>query len=280
MDGQTSSVPDETLGNLESTKLRDETRSSSRRRTKTRTSINSNPPGEDQPPFTIVEPSYGEDLTTEPETETAGVATRSNVGQPEVLDSADEELPIMVPDEPKPKNKRGRKKKEIKSPGLVEEQAVEPDPLVNEAPPPVSNDANRASKGKRKRGRPRKSDTSKTSDPEVLPVNKLQDSPMVQDTVEGQHHELTATGAVEAQGEPTVRDPSLKEIDHNSRSDLGQDTTRTEMHGEGTSSAKESRPVEQKPRPEVGKVDTGKLHYRVGLSKKSRIAPLLKIVRK
>lgn len=202
------------------------------------------------------------------------------------LDPAAEEPSTIAQDGPKPKKKRGRKKKEVKSQELAEEQVNEHGPIVEEAPAAVADDADRAGKAKRRRGRPRKSDTPKSVDPQAQPVEESSGPREVQDTAGGQAAEVALAKVTGAEDKPAVRDQTLKEIDKNSCAVSQGDTAGKTGSGEAVSPAKESKPIAQQTHKDTGKGEEascgqgGKVQYRVGLSKKSRIAPLLKIVRK
>lgn len=201
---------------------------------------------------------------------------------PMPLDRAAEELSSIIQDEPKPKKKRGRKKKEVKC--QVEpanEHVAEGGPDANEVAAPLVNGADGAGKVKRKRGRPRKSDTTRPLDHEFPPAKESEEPHEVQDTAGGQD---PPDGAI-AQGEPALQDHTLKELDQNSCAVSEQDNAGTAGGAEVVSLAKDSQLIERRAHQETGKGEvacgqSGKVQYRVGLSKRSRIAPLLKSLRK
>lgn len=202
------------------------------------------------------------------------------------LDPAAAEPSTNTQDGPKAKKKRGRKKKEVKSQELVEEQVNERGPVAEEAPAAVADDADGAGKAKLRRGRPRKSDTPKSVNPRAQPVEEPVGPREEQDTGGGQDPEVAIARMTGAQNEPSIPDQTLKEIDKNSCAVSQGDTVGATGGGEAASLAKDSKPVARQTHKETGKGEEascgqgGKVQYRVGLSKKSRIAPLLKIMRK
>lgn len=234
---------------------------------------------------TLNHTDLGKEPATQPETETA-------------------EQPPTI-DEHQPK-KRGRKRKAPKREEMVAEgnAAVallapketfgEPQDGEGVAPP-----------AKRKRGRPRKSEMAKAIDTQILPddgtgtVDGLESTTNEDPTLhapevckEGTSASTTAgkKATVIATSRKDSKMRALSELDSNSS--LAEPTTHTAATTLDTSdnAAKENQLAELKVK-EKGKGETkagglasasqaGKVQYRVGLSKRSRIAPLLKSLRK
>ncbi|KAK4119958.1 hypothetical protein N657DRAFT_603548 [Parathielavia appendiculata] len=188
--------------------------------------------------------------------------------------------PTKVPvDTQKPaanKGKRGRKKKGAKTQGptldVDEPAAAEATPqreqkLAGLQEPPT----------KRKRGRPR---GSESAIPQAGPVE--------------QEPEQQHTEEVQTEAEPNVAPQALSEASHNSqrdpaagaKGDEGADKTNNNENGppandvDVSGKPKEKEKEKEKQAARDVKPSLQKVQYRVGLSKKSRIAPLLKSLKK
>lgn len=175
-------------------------------------------------------------------------------------------------DEPvKPKKERGRPKKS------------KPDPVV--LPPttePPEEPADKTKPGKKKRGRPRKEQSTPKR-----PVERLEE---VSTKIEGDGQDAGTSELVSAP-------PDAPESNDKQRSESNGDTKPAEQKAlqgdekpqpEAASEAvstvqlidEKATKVGKAKAPDAGLRDDGKPVYRVGLSKRSRIAPLLKIIKK
>ncbi|KAI2779178.1 hypothetical protein F4815DRAFT_474378 [Daldinia loculata] len=248
-----------------------------------------------------------QDLPRE-ETHETGDAT------PEIPPTAPPPVPFNAPENnlpetqptPQPK-KRGRKKKQaVKEQTLQEELPVENQAAAQEAPPAVKDPEVQIEpeKPKKKRGRPRKSDLAK---PEIAPApeHELRATHKAHED-DAQHSEITSekTEATEKpkpkkkqkarseQKEKEEEDPTtdkddvedaLKEINSNSRlseepvsaEEVPAKATPKQLADQHKSNEKGStvpKPTSTSSQPKVA--------YRVGLSKRTRIASLLKIIKK
>jgi hypothetical protein len=220
--------------------------------------------------------------------------------QPSHVDATN--VPTETP-KPAAKGKRGRKKKGAKSQDVFEtpEEAVdritnllgdiqnhfsavsnepapaEPDPqparqLAEEVPEPPS---------KRKRGRPRKFETAK---PQTEP---MQQEPPKQQPV----------GQVQPPAEADATAQPLSELSRNSQPDDPTEGAEKGDEGANTANKENNSPVKdvevsEEPKGKEKQKEEGKqavkdvkpgvqkMQYRVGLSKRSRIAPLLKSLKK
>ncbi|KAF7541304.1 hypothetical protein G7054_g766 [Neopestalotiopsis clavispora] len=173
--------------------------------------------------------------------------------------------------------KRRRKKKQLVSDGTVNNDEVHTvEPLPTTAPPTIPETNSAEEKPKRKRGRPRKSEAAQleemTSELDAQPENELRED--------------DATAAEESSEQP----PTVVST--------GDDVTQTEKKRGGKETSLSASPLKETDRNALGRSQStisdsdksmsksiassqaGKVSYRVGLSKKSRIAPLLKIIRK
>jgi hypothetical protein len=214
-----------------------------------------------------------------------------------------EGTPTVVLEPPQPKKKRGRKKKE---PAVIE--ADPPDDCV----PPVSDELSvpapeveaEEPKPKRKRGRPRKAEPTVVIEAEALPDTHVE--PNIQGAVPADHgvdahveeKQLEEAPATKAKKTSRTSDEPaddstvsvLSERDNNSARGGPQTKSEFPMVDAKDTTAQENREVETPVKqvvkrdetPESGLLSSqiGKVQYRVGLSKKSRIAPLLKSLRK
>ncbi|KAK4040579.1 hypothetical protein C8A01DRAFT_15569 [Parachaetomium inaequale] len=206
--------------------------------------------------------------TAQPELSVDGQAS---VPEVETLNVEATEAPIAIP-KPAPKGKRGRKKKGPKT----QEPAPELEEPIQtaEAEPELAPEPSEATEppGKRKRGRPCKSGTAKPQpEPEYEP---------------SQQHTDEAQAEVETDTAPQP----LSELDHNSQpsaavatkeggGDAIGDTKENELPAAKEAAVKEKPTEKEKPAKDV-KSGALKVQYRVGLSKRSRIAPLLKCLKK
>jgi hypothetical protein len=192
----------------------------------------------------------------------------------EPIDIEAMEVPATVP-KPTAKSKRGRKKKSAKT----QEPAPEPDEPIQiaEAEPEPAPELPEATEppAKRKRGRPRKSAVTKPQ-PEPEPENEP---------------ELQPYEGAEPEAETNTALQPLPEVGHNSHP--SPEGAASDMESGGVDDRKENdlavakdtvakdKPTE-KEKQAAKDLKTGpqKVQYRVGLSKRSRIAPLLKCLKK
>lgn len=190
----------------------------------------------------------------------------------EPIDIETTEVPATAP-KPTAKSKRGRKKKGAKT----QEPAPEPDGPTQAAetePEPVLKPAEVTEPpAKRKRGRPRKSEIPK---PQPEPENEPEQQPY---------------GEAEPEVETNTTLHPLSEVDHNSHPN--PEVVAADIEGGAASDGKENdlavakdtgakdKPTEkEKQAAKDFKSGPQKVQYRVGLSKRSRIAPLLKFLKK
>lgn len=147
---------------------------------------------------------------------------------------------------------------------------------------------NGAEKAKRKRGRPRQSDTTtETLDKEAQPAEEPKvdggSAPSARCRGRDQSSGRLITHGESHDQSKIRQDGALREVDQNARApsergNLGEDS-------EIDSLAKNSQPIEEQAgrktsQNEASSAQAGQMLYRVGLSKRSRIAPLLKSLRK
>ncbi|VUC22778.1 unnamed protein product [Clonostachys rosea] len=195
------------------------------------------------------------------------------------------------------KKKRGRPKKELAQKATAE--ATEPDIIE------PSKEATPSSGAKKKRGRPKKSDQQET-EPKTTDVDEVQDVKPVKTKakkkaskspdISKQNHEDEQLAAKECKSEDIKADCAA-EIDKAGSKLPDTVKKREDAHSEEPDHAKveTKSDIDEKPpeQPLKGKQATAspaksllgsgiptKASYRVGLSKRSRVAPLLKIVRK
>ncbi len=206
--------------------------------------------------------------------------------------------------------KRGRKKKQpvveevIRDERPVEEAAAVP---TEPDPPPQAPEAEEVVKNpKKKRGRPRKSDQAKTAKtaPPPVPAEVPEEPP-------GKAPDNDAAGASPgqlgeeepksknaprkrgkrtddvAEEEPSGKDEvsALREVDANpgipSRSASSEPAGKKKPAETAAAENQAKARTKETPKPAAAAAATqSKVLYRVGLSKKTRIAPLLKIIRK
>jgi hypothetical protein len=202
--------------------------------------------------------------TAQPEADVDGQAPTPEA---EPLDVETVEAPLTTR-KPVPKGKRGRKKKGAKTqepaPELEEPiQTAETEPAL--APEPVEDTEPPA---KRKRGRPRKSGAAK---PQPEPEYEPQQQP-----------------SEEAQPDVDINTAPqpLSEVDHNSQpspavaTDVGDGDTAGDSKENELPVVKDAVVKEKATKKEKQAAKDVKVQYRVGLSKKTRIAPLLKCLKK
>ncbi|KAB5586197.1 hypothetical protein GE09DRAFT_1073711 [Coniochaeta sp. 2T2.1] len=196
------------------------------------------------------------------------------------------EIPAETPAEPAPKKRRGRPKK---SEAAVTEDvplllSVEEVSLARETPKPTQ----------KKRGRPKKSAATQPKESSVpvedghgmVKVDEQghvdhDDEPKVTKGKAGKNARTTTNEASHDDETPAP----LSERDSNSNRTASPTKPATTTPEAVDKEAKENKLAEVKPKKEEAKPATqssqpGKVPYRVGLSKRSRIAPLLKSFRK
>ncbi|KAI1118122.1 hypothetical protein F5Y14DRAFT_297723 [Nemania sp. NC0429] len=268
----------------------------------------------------VIPPELYEHRTTKRRSLTTGVTdSGGNAGEPEGIPHKDvtqtqdplepsaSDLPATAPSEPqteKPVKKRGRKKKQHTKEILPTVTDTNEDSYLNQdsAPPQKVVEAELPlEQPKKKRGRPRKSGPSKTVE-ETLPTSHIaselpptarpqrDNSPnepasasrkRVNTEQEGEREKDKA--ATEAEGVPSAdidRLP-LKEVDSNPETPSRPiseeaESTKTKAELDDKMSTPKTKSKEAAKLP----TSQSKVTYRVGLSKRSRIAPLLKTIRK
>lgn len=203
-----------------------------------------------------------------------------------------------------PKKKRGRKKKQP-----VVEEAVQDEQTIEEPVAPVELDPpfqavevdDVSDKPKRKRGRPRKSDQAKATEIDAPPMPaESPDDPIGKKTLDEDYNEASAK---EDEGNPKSKKAAKKQkkkdqVNVNTlREDGNLALKEVDVNSITPSRSASSEPVGKKSKEEPAAADNSKAKpktketpksaasqskalYRVGLSKKSRIAPLLKCIKK
>lgn len=196
-----------------------------------------------------------------------------------------------------PKKRRGRPRKEPQSEAIVIEE--DPDPV---APAPGRTAAlpmdgeDEAPTQKKRRGRPRKYDAARTVDIEIVSNGGIgvvqQDEQDHNDSPDDRQHtagKLSKKAAITGASDEDERAAALTERDSNSNLGSSFAIQATTARDAVDDTAKENKLAEVKAAKEIAKEESkagppssqlGKIQYRVGLSKKSRIAPLLKSFRK
>lgn len=196
-----------------------------------------------------------------------------------------------------PKKRRGRPRKEPQSEAIVIEE--DPDPV---APAPegtvalLMNGEDEAPTQKKKRGRPRKSDAARAVDTETVSNGNIgvvqQDEEDHDDPPENRQHAARKTSkkaGITATSDEGEKAAALTERDSNSNFGGSSAIQATTAGDAVADTAKENKLAEVKSAKEIAREESkaspassqlGKVRYRVGLSKKSRIAPLLKSFRK
>jgi hypothetical protein len=210
-----------------------------------------------------------------------------------VSDNYEHEMAVK-PTKAKAKKSRGRPKK----------KAAENDISLAESLPPPPEAAESAAKAKKKRGRPRKSEQADTKEesPKIEESLSANDASLSEESLRPGKKTKSEIKEIESQDElaeeddkqppskSNIRESSvLDETDRNvltkSISNMDDDAT-SKVPGATTTVEKEQKPE----KPTVGSRSStpskglssiiSKPVYRVGLSKRSRIAPLLKCLRK
>ncbi|KAI0485415.1 hypothetical protein F4859DRAFT_528401 [Xylaria cf. heliscus] len=236
--------------------------------------------------------------------------TLENISDEAVIQIQDPpELPSTLeppPPETQPK-KRGRKKKQHTIENPLTETDTNEDLHSNQnptSPEKVAEAEHSPEKPKKKRGRPRKSGPSKAAE-EPIPEPPMADEPPITDPPQQDDNPDTPPAAVPKKQEnrnqkaqrkkgkasEEVEDPEpkddrlpLKELDSNLQSPSKLASTDEETPAKTktkTGSGEEkSTPKPQSKETSKPAASQSKPTYRVGLSKRSRIAPLLKSIRK
>ncbi|KAK3997051.1 hypothetical protein QBC44DRAFT_354957 [Cladorrhinum sp. PSN332] len=175
------------------------------------------------------------------------------------------------PKEPPAKKKRGRKKKEgtpVEPVVQSEEPSFEPLNAAESGEPP----------SKKRRGRPRKSDMAKAPTPEpVLPPIEPEPLAEVPRTQKRGRKKITDEEEEEEAYKPVAEVEAEEEDDV--KENKKQQETKAVVVVEPEVKKKEEKPAPAKTAADVIAA-TNKVQYRVGLSKRSRIAPLLKSLKK
>lgn len=180
--------------------------------------------------------------------------------------------PALALQEPPAEKKRGRKKRETVTGPAV--QPAEP-PVEPEEPP-----------SKKRRGRPRKSDMEipQASEPVIPPtepevIDAEEEEPIPVRLVEVSRNSKRGKNTKEAEEEEEAYDPEAEEIKENKQQEkLKVKTEKVAAGPESVVKAKDERPAVKSAAAAIAA--TTKVQYRVGLSKRSRIAPLLKSLKK
>ncbi|KAK0389931.1 hypothetical protein NLU13_3504 [Sarocladium strictum] len=187
-------------------------------------------------------------------------------------DSAFEEEPV------KPKKKRGRPKKIKSKDSITQVKAESPQEPAKQAGPEPS--------GKKKRGRPRKSQPSPGNPSEQTTVEEPQvfeKDDETEEKITQKDNKRSACGS-EASEDRTNHQQVQTEV---AQGDESFGETHQDQTAQFGKSIEPSKAVDEKPtkiaggKPsQIGVKEDGKPIYRVGLSKRTRIAPLLKVIRK
>ncbi|KAK3293336.1 uncharacterized protein B0H64DRAFT_476882 [Chaetomium fimeti] len=194
----------------------------------------------------------------------------------EPIDIEAMEVPAEVPaTTPKPtaKNKRGRKKKGVKT----QEPALEPNEPTQAAeaePESVSGTAEVTEPpAKRKRGRPRKSEVPK---PQPEPENEPEQQPYEEAGLEAEANTaLQPLSEMDRNSKPSPEVPAADVEDG-----AVEDSKENDPAVVKDAVAKDKSTEKEKQAAKDVKSGPQKVQYRVGLSKRSRIAPLLKCLKK
>ncbi|KAI0556240.1 hypothetical protein F4679DRAFT_24675 [Xylaria curta] len=210
-----------------------------------------------------------------------------------------------APSEPQPEaqlKKRGRKKKQPTTENLVTETDINEELELNQNPVSSEKPAEpepSPEKPKKRRGRPRKSEPSKAVE-EPIPEPPIADEPPIEEPPQKEdspdppaavsrkqtssesntkRKRSKATKVVEDSESEDDRQP-LGEVDSNLRSPSKSVSAKEETPARAGSSEEKSAPKAQAKEKAKSATSQSKPTYRVGLSKRSRIAPLLKIIKK
>ncbi|KAK5631229.1 hypothetical protein RRF57_006943 [Xylaria bambusicola] len=211
------------------------------------------------------------------------------------VESPPVEPPPIEPSPEVPPRKRGRKKKQPVPETLTE--ANDDSHLNKIRPPPHEVAAEEPSPEipKKRRGRPRKSEPSKpieepTSEPFIaneLPGNDLfqEDNDLDESGVVNRRKDRKEErrSTIEEGDTPDLEEHRLplKELDSNTRSPSKSVSARESPENASTEPGNKNQTPKAQSReaPTLGTLQS-KVRYRVGLSRRSRIAPLLKSIRK
>ena len=220
---------------------------------------------------------------------------------PDAAPEAPPEALPEVPPEAAPK-KRGRKKKQPVPDVSPTEAEVHDDSQLNQtcaSPDKVATVEPSPEKPKKRRGRPRKSELPKSveeSPPEPPIADELPETNLPRDDSTLDESGAAITKQKDSKGktrkrrnaieeeEPLDSDESrlpLKEVDNNTRSPSKSVSARGSPEKASAELGDKIQTPKAQPRetPMLG-ASQSKVRYRVGLSKRSRIAPLLKSIRK
>ncbi|RYP55767.1 hypothetical protein DL771_012358 [Monosporascus sp. 5C6A] len=217
---------------------------------------------------------------------------------PEISKAVEPELPLKA--QPK---KRGRKKKQ---PAIEEipqdQQPAEEEAAVIEIDPPIqpAEVEEPVEKPKKKRGRPRKSDPAKAAevavppaaaetqgepeeqtrdiDNDEAPPEQVEDEPKSKKAAQRRTRKSNPDEDTAPEQEASV----LKELDGNASSGSMSSEPASKKSSEGRAATENNHQPKAETARETPKsaASQSKVLYRVGLSKKTRIAPLLKSIRK
>ncbi|ETS78945.1 hypothetical protein PFICI_08798 [Pestalotiopsis fici W106-1] len=187
--------------------------------------------------------------------------------------------------------KRGRKKKlPVDDDVVIDDEVKIVEPLLMTAPPTIPEINSAEEKPKKKRGRPRKSEATQPAGASIEPLIE-KGQPVHQPSrnyapPENEEGEDDATAEKESRGQSATVDSTEDEVvtqteDKREKGPSGsasplKETDRNVL-GRSQSTVSDSDKSMSKS---MASSQAGKMSYRVGLSKKSRIAPLLKIIRK
>jgi hypothetical protein len=206
---------------------------------------------------------------------------------------------VVLDEQPVPKKRRGRPRKDGRSQAMVVEsdsEIISPGPI--EPPALAPDERNETPQPKRKRGRPKKSDVAKSAETEDLPegntatANADAENDKNFDLSTDRHNLLGKARKKGNAKSMTEDDGNMRALsERDSNSNLGASPTKggTPAIDAVDTTAKENQISEAKGKKEAAKEETkggitpsqlAKVQYRVGLSKRSRIAPLLKSFRK
>ncbi|KAI1748534.1 hypothetical protein F4782DRAFT_356616 [Xylaria castorea] len=216
------------------------------------------------------------------------------------------ELPAPLEAQPDAQlKKRGRKKKQSTTENLVIETDTNEELNSNQnlvSPEKVAEAEPSPEKPKKKRGRPRKSGPSKAAEepmpePPIADELPVTESPQKDDSPDTsaavsrkQANSGRKTGRKKSKATEETEDvesdderPPLTEVDSNLRSPSKSVSTKEETPARsraGSNEEKSTPKTQSKETPKSATTSQSKPPYRVGLSKRSRIAPLLKSIKK
>jgi hypothetical protein len=189
------------------------------------------------------------------------------------------------PSEPK---KRGRKKKQPVTEDVARDEVIqEPDILAATVPGSVTETQTPGEKPKKKRGRPRKSEVPKNDEiqKDELPTASKRHAAAQSvslDEISGGDGSTTIEDSLEKPTTKASTEPDNSQLGPMVEKSLARSISplkETDRNTLLTSQSTVSEPDKSRIKSSTPS-QAGKALYRVGLSKKSRIAPLLKIIRK